>query len=71
MSVDKFSYVEPGSVLPIAMRYNVQPPEAPHDSISFSLTIIAAFSKTSISPEDIGPFKRVTFPFIEVPLPEK
>lgn len=70
MNLDKFSYIEPGSALPIAMKYTVLKPIAPHDTISFSVTFIAAFAKSDVTPENVGHWKRVTFPFIEIPLPD-
>jgi hypothetical protein len=66
--IDKFSYVDPGSTLGVAMIYtDLQAPPSP-DTISFSLTMMARFAKSDddSSPDDAGPVQEITlaFPFL-------
>jgi hypothetical protein len=63
ITIDKFSYIEPGDSLAIAMNYGVAQKPADHDTVSFSITFVSRFAKSDVSPEDVGPVKRLTFPF--------
>jgi hypothetical protein len=69
ITIDKFSYIEPGDSIPIAMQYSVSQKVPAHDTISFSVTFVAKFAKSGSTPDDVGPAKRLTFPFRFLPVP--
>lgn len=69
ITIDKFSYIEPGDSLAIAMNYGVAQKPTDHDTVSFSITFVSRFAKSDVSPEDVGPVKRLTFPFRFLQLP--
>ena len=69
VTIDKISYIEPGESLAVAMKYQVQQKPSDHDTISFSVTFVARFARSDISPDEAGPVKRVTLSFPFLPLP--
>lgn len=67
-AIDRFSYIDPGNTLGVAMVYtDFQAPSSP-DTVSFSLTMMARFSKSTAdnSPDDAGAVQEITlsFPFV-------
>ena len=65
ISIDKFSYIDPGSFLSVALAYNTSQPPANSDTISFSLTMLARFARSNIddSPNDAGSVQEITLAF--------
>ncbi len=66
--INRFSYIDPGNTLGVALHYRPgQPPSNP-DTLSFSLTMIARLAKSDAdnAPGDAGPAREITlaFPFL-------
>lgn len=63
--IDKFSYIDPGNSLGLSMQYYAQQPPSNPDTITFSVTMMARFAKSSddSSPDDAGPVREITLSF--------
>jgi len=68
MKPENFSYMEPGEELGFALKYTALQKVSDHDTISFSITFVAKFAKSDVNAEDVGPPKRVTLPFRNIPI---
>jgi hypothetical protein len=66
--IGNFSYIDPGSVLAVALRYNASQPPSNPDTVSFSLTMLARFAKSDAdnSPDDAGEVREITLPFADI-----
>jgi hypothetical protein len=67
-AIANFSYIDPGSVLAVALRYNASQPPSNPDTVSFSLTMLARFAKSDVdnSPDDAEEVREITLPFADI-----
>lgn len=64
-TIDKFSYIDPGNSLGVALIYEDQQTPSNPDTLTFSLAMLSrsAKSATDNSPDDVGPVQEVSFSF--------
>jgi hypothetical protein len=67
-NLNEFSYIEPDKSLPFSFKYNYNLPIAADDTISFSVVMVARFSKATDGPDHAGDARLVRFNFNAVPL---
>jgi hypothetical protein len=71
-SLDKMSYIEPGDRLPVSITYSASQAFPSNDTISFSLALVARFSRPNADPEDsAGKPRQVRFSFSYIQITRK
>ncbi len=69
--LNHYSYIEPGEFTVFGISYFLSNPVSEHESISFSVALIARYATPNSDPFEAGPPRTVRFNFPNVPLAQR